>query len=317
MLGQMIVARFSGASPSAALLARIRAGQVGGVILFADNVAGGLPATRALTRELQRAARAGGNPPLLIMTDQEGGEVKRLPGPPWIAPSQMTSAAVAFTQGRATGRLLRAAGINVDLAPVADVERVPGSFLGTRSFGDSAASVATRACAFARGLASEGVAFTLKHFPGLGRAASSTDFGPVSIPATAAALRADYEPYHSCAGGPMDLVMVSSATYPRLTGPLPAVMSSATYQRELALAAPGRRVLTISDDLQSPAITARSSPARTAIDAGLDLLLYAQTEEASADAYERLLAEARSGMLSVARIRTASAMIEQLKRRLP
>jgi beta-N-acetylhexosaminidase len=82
MLGQMIVARFSGPSPSASFLARIRAGEIGGVILFADNVAGGLAATKALTDRLQSAAEEGSNPPLLIMTDQEGGDVKRLTGPP-------------------------------------------------------------------------------------------------------------------------------------------------------------------------------------------------------------------------------------------
>jgi beta-N-acetylhexosaminidase len=133
MLGQMIVARFSGPSPSTSFLARIREGQIGGVILSADNVLGGLAATKVLTDRLQSAAEEGGNSPLLIMTDQEGGEVKRPPGPPTLAPSEMTSTSVAFEQGQATGRLLRQVGINVDLAPVADVERIVGSFLGTRS----------------------------------------------------------------------------------------------------------------------------------------------------------------------------------------
>src|SRR5690242_2284799 len=75
LLGQMIVARFQGATPSPSFLGRIRSGQVGGVILFADNVAGGTEATRSLTATLQHAAARGHNPPLLIMTDQEGGPV--------------------------------------------------------------------------------------------------------------------------------------------------------------------------------------------------------------------------------------------------
>ncbi len=316
MLGQMIVTSFTGTDPSQSLLARIRAGQVGGVILFADNVAGGLAQTRALTEALQGAASQGHNPPLLIMTDQEGGEVKRLPGPPSLAASQMTAPATAFSQGQATARMLRSAGINLDLAPVADVERAAGSFLGSRSFGGSPSVVGQSACAFAEGLAAEHVAFTLKHFPGLGRATGNTDLGPVAITASSEGTRADYAAYRNCGANPLGLVMVGSATYPGLIGPLPAVMSATTYERELPLAVPGGRPVTISDDLQSPAITSQSSPARHAIDAGLDLLMYAQTEEGSAAAYASLLPEARAGVLSGTRVRAAYQAITALKRRL-
>jgi beta-N-acetylhexosaminidase len=316
MLGQMIVARFAGSQPSSSLLARIRAGEVGGVILFADNTVGGPVATRALTARLQRAARRGGNPPLLIMTDQEGGEVKRLPGPPTMAPSQMTTTAVAFAQGRATGHLLRSVGITVDLAPVADVERVPNSFLGTRSFGHSPAVVSERACAFAAGLASQDVAYTLKHFPGLGRAATSTDAGPVSIGSDPAILRLDYAAYRSCGANPLALVMVSNATYPTLSADLPAVMSPEIYGRELSLAIDGFHGVTISDDLQAPAITSHQAPARHAINAGLDLAVYAQTETASTYAFAQLLKGVARGALSRQRIRAADREILLLKRRL-
>ena len=316
MLGQMIVARFSGPTPSPGLLRRIRAGEVGGVILFAENLTGGPAATRSLTAELQAAARQGHNPRLLIMTDQEGGEVKRLPGPPTLAASQMHTTDVAFHEGKATGARLRSAGINVDLAPVADVEHVTNSFLGTRSFGATAPAVAELACAFARGLATEGVAYTLKHFPGLGWATGNTDLGPVLIDQPAGALRADYQPYRTCGANTLALVMVSSAIYPSLTGPLPASMSPATYRRELPIAVPTGSPITISDDLQSPSITSQTAPARRAINAGLDLLLYAQTEQGSADAYSRLLGDADTGALNIRHIRGASEMIMALKQRM-
>ncbi len=316
MLGQMMVASFSGTEPPESLLARIRAGQVGGVILFADNVAGGVAAVRTLTGTLQAAASQGHNPPLLIMTDQEGGEVKRLPGPPSLAASQMTAGTIAFSQGQATGRMLRSAGVNLDLAPVADVERAPGSFLGSRSFGGSSSLVGQNACAFAGGLASAHVAFTLKHFPGLGRAVGNTDVAPVAVAASSSGIRADYTAYRKCGANPLGLVMVSSATYPALTGPLPAVMSATTYSRELSFAVPGGRPVTISDDLQTPAITSQASPARQAINAGLDLLMYAQTEEGSAAAYARLVTEARAGLVSGRRVRAAYVAITALKRRL-
>ena len=315
MLGQMIVARFQGAQPSATFLTRIRKGQVGGVILFADNLAGGLGDARRLTGRLQQAAARGRNPPLLIMTDQEGGEVRRLPGPPSLAPAAMTSDQEARAQGEAAGRLLRSAGIDVDLAPVADVEPSP-NFLGSRSFGGSPAVVAGRACAFAAGLSSAQVAYALKHFPGLGLAGGNTDLGSVSVEAPADQLRAGYGAYQACGSGPLGLVMVSSAAYPTLSGPLPAVMSPEIYRHELRLALPHGMPVTISDDLQSPAIEAHPAPARHAIQAGIDLLMYAQTEQASAAAYATLLSELRLGVVSEARVAAAARVIRALKERL-
>jgi beta-N-acetylhexosaminidase len=312
-LGQLIVGRFTGTQPSAGFLARVRTGQIGGVILFADNAARGVNIVRQSIRRLQDTAEEGGNPPLLMMADQEGGTVRRFPGPPSVAPSAMSSDSIALQQGEATGRLLRSVGVNVDLAPVADVKRAPGSFLGTRSFGDDPREVAARACAFAQGLASEGVAYTLKHFPGLGRATASTDVGPVSIDASAEAIRDDDQAYLMCGSSPLALVMVSSAIYPNLSGPLPAVMSPLIYQRELPMAIPGPAGPRISDDLQAPALAVQAAPARRAIDAGLDLALYASTEQGSAAAYRTLLADVRSGAISVPRIRQADQTIQTLK----
>lgn len=312
-LGQTIVASYSGATPSPSLLARVRAGEVGGVILFGDNFADGNARAAAAIDLLQAQARRPGTWPLLVMTDQEGGDVKRIAdAPPTLAPSQMASAQIAAAQGRATGAALAALGINVDLAPVADVERISDSFLGSRSFGDSPALVANRACAFARGLAQSGVAYTLKHFPGLGRAVQSTDEAPVSIEASAGALRADYAAYRRCGRGRRALVMISSAGYPALTGTsTPAVMDRETYARELPAA--GIQAVTISDDMQAPAIVDRERPALHALDAGLDLLLYASTEEGSALAYTGLSADLRSGLLDRDRLLAAARSIERLK----
>lgn len=315
LVGQLIVGHYPGPRPSAAFLARVRAGQLGSVILFGDNTAAGLAATRRAIAELQAAARRGSNPPLLVMTDQEGGEVRRLPGPPELAAAAMTSAAVAHAQGVAAGRLLRSVGVNVDLAPVADVERAPNSFLGTRSFGSDPASVAARACAFARGLSSTGLAYTLKHFPGLGRADASTDLQPVTIPAPAAGLRTDYAAYHACGSSPDAMIMISSAGYPSLTGSAPAVVSPEIYTHELPIAIGHAGQLTISDALDTPALAGQKAPALRAIDAGLDLALFPGSEQESATAYRQLLSDARHGSLPQSRLRSAVYAVEALKRR--
>lgn len=314
-LGQMVVARFDGLTPSPALLRRIRRGQVGGVILFKDNVTGGTDQVRRLVRRLQAPARQGGHPALLVMIDQEGGEIRRLPGPPEADAADMGSASAVRTQGRLTGRALKRLGITVDLAPVADVSSGRSSFLGGRAFGTAPATVASRACAFVAGLRSGGVAATLKHFPGLGRATTNTDFDRTRIAVPLADLRRDYAAYRRCGAGDTTLVMLSSAIYPDALGPDPAVLTSRVYRRELRRAT-GGRPLTISDDLETPSVVAHATPSRRAVNAGLDLLLYARTEQASVQAYDRLLADVRAGRIDGSRVQDAATRILALKARL-
>ncbi len=295
VVGQKVVTAFGGTVPSDALLRRLRTGHLGGVVLFSENIAS--PAQlRALTRRIRSAAAQGGNPPPLIAVDQEGGLVKRLP---WAPPSSAAAAmARPRSEGAATGRALRSAGITVDLAPVADVERRP-NFLTSRAFGSTEAEVAREACAFAAGLQSAGVTPTLKHFPGLGDAAGNTDLERVTIRAP---LR--LAPYRRCAH--RGLVMLASATYPRI-GPSPAVFERRAYTLLRA------GTVTISDDLTARAMAGRADVAVRAARAGLDLLLYGGGEETSAGAYRRLLRAVRQGRLGEQRLRESAARIIALK----
>jgi len=240
------------------------------------------------------------------MVDQEGGIVKRLSGPPRTSARAMRQ---PEREGAATGRMLRRLGITVDLAPVAAVAH-PGTFLGSRAFGTTAREVTSEACAFATGVRGARVAATLKHFPGLGTATTNTDDQPTSIALSRAALKRDLEPYRRCARDPGTLVMVASASYPNALGAGPAVLSKRTYAQldQLGATAP-----TISDDLETPAIANQRRPARRAINAGLDLLLYARTEQASASAYLALLKDVRAGRIDERRIQAAADEVLALK----
>jgi beta-N-acetylhexosaminidase len=314
-VGQMIIATYQGIKPPVSILNAIRSGQIGSVILMGDNTAAGVSVTRAATTTLQRAARAGGNPGLLIMTDQEGGLVKRLPGPPDYAASQMSNPKRAANQGYATALVLRKAGVNLDLAPVADVSVINGFMTKQRrTFGHTPATVANAACAFARGLVRGGVAYTLKHFPGLGGAQRSTDDVPVDVTQSAAAIYADDAAYRACGHGPLAVVMVSSASYKNLTGTLPAVLSPRIYGP--VMRQNGINGLTISDSLESGAIAPWPTPARRAIAAGLDMVMYANQEADALNAYTDLLADVRSGSLSSARVKAAATKVLALKRTL-
>jgi beta-N-acetylhexosaminidase len=311
-VGQMVVSRIDGAAPGRALLARVRAGRVGGVVLFAHNARTVSGAHRLVAR-LQTAAADGGRPPLFVFVDQEGGAIRRFSSlPPRAAPREIATRGrrSAMAQGRATGLGLRRAGVNVDLAPVVDVPGRSGSFLRDRAFGATAGTVAANACGFAAGLASARVLPTLKHFPGLGGAPANTDFDAATVRLPLGELRASYEPYRLCGRGV--LVMVASAVFPAIDAGAPAVLSSALYRRELRGAA-GYRGATISDDLESAAIDPIPQVAVKAARAGLDLQLYARSEAAADLAQRRLAAAVRSGALSAARVTDALDRIAALK----
>jgi beta-N-acetylhexosaminidase len=310
-IGQMIVSPVAGLSADPALLARVRAGQVGSVILFEDNIAS-TAQVRTLVADLQAAAKAGGRPPLLVMTDQEGGLVKRFgAAPPTMSAAAIGAAdhpgATAQRQGRATGRALRARGVNVDLAPVADVPVGP-SFLSTRAFSRRPQTVATAACRFAAGLRAAGVGAALKHFPGLGRAGTvNTDAAPVTIAGVGAG---DLAAYRRCAGAPGTMVMMANAAYDGLTGGRPAVLSRNAYH--LLREDLGFGGVAISDSLDADAVRRQPDLAVRAAQAGLDLELWTSVAGAQR-AYRQLLAAVRSGRLAPRRVAEADRRIRALK----
>jgi beta-N-acetylhexosaminidase len=318
MVGQLMVVRMNGREPSTAFLSRIRRGEIGGVVLYNDNF--GSPGPAHLIEILQETARKAGRPPLLIAVDQEGGIVKRLPGPPSLAPPNMRTAAIAKAQGTATARNLRRFGINTDLAPVLDVGR--GGFITSRTFGSTPAEVAARGPAFAAGLAAGRVLATGKHFPGLGYAALNTDTSVETVRATRAQLVADLAPFRAAIAARIPIVMVSSAVYSSLAPNLPAVCSPAIVQgllrRDL-----GFHGVVVSDALKTPAVNhffSTPEAARRAVAAGVDMVLatggtgnHADTDGVSVLTYDTLLAAARSGRLKQATIRAAYARVLALK----
>ena len=309
-VGQLVITPVAGRVASAELLTRVRAGQVGGVILFGENIA--TPdQVRQLVDALQGAARAGGLPGLLVMTDQEGGTVKRFASaPPAMSAQAMAASHASLAQGAATGAALAERGVNVDLAPVADVPASSANFLGGRAFGRSPARVSQSACEFSSGLHHNGVASVLKHFPGLGKAAGNTDSQVIRIPAGARELTGDLQPYRQCANRPRTMVMLSNAAYSGLTGALPAVVSSHAYgllRTEVGFTGP-----TISDSLNAAAVASIPNLAVEAAAAGLDLQLWT-SEGGARQAYDALLRAARSGALPTARVRGAADRVHHLK----
>jgi beta-N-acetylhexosaminidase len=319
LAGERIVTGFEGTAVPPELASDVRKGLVAGVILFAEN----LPsrgAARRLIGGLQAIRRPPAlRQPLLVMVDQEGGLVKRLAGPPSASAAEMGSRGGAFSrrQGARTAASLRAAGFNVDLAPVLDVAR-PGGFIAEteRGFGSTAARVEATAIPFARGLEAGGVAATAKHFPGLGAAHLNTDEAAQTVRLPVGTLRSvDEAPYRPFAEAGGSLVMLSTAIFPALDS-RPAAFSPVVL-RELRERA-GFNGVTITDALEAASVRAFGGPDRAALAAaraGTDLLLF--TDPAAARSGRRALVSAiRRGSLDRGRFEASARRVLELRGRL-
>ena len=156
-IGQTLMVGFAGTTASREVIELVQRYHVGNILLFSRNVRDA-EQVRGLTRRLQGAAReAGHTHPLLIAIDQENGIVQRLGEAATLFPGNMALGAigsqeVAFDVARATGRELKALGINMNLAPVVDVNNnAANPVIGVRSFGEDARLVARLGSAMVRG----------------------------------------------------------------------------------------------------------------------------------------------------------------------
>jgi beta-N-acetylhexosaminidase len=313
MLGQELMVRMAGTSPDPVLLDRIRRGEVGGVILYADNIVSPGQLS-SLTAELQHAAHEGGNPSLLISTDQEGGQVKRLPwAPPTVPPPEMGAdgTQTSETQGAQTGDALKHEGINVDLAPVVDVAHSPSVFIWKqgRSFGMSASTVIDSAVPFANGLEQAGVAPTAKHFPGLGGALVDTDYALQHVTTE----QRDLAPYAQLIQDRIPMIMVSTGVIQNVDSTEPAALSHAVIAHLLRQQM-GFQGVIITDDLERPTGYDTGQAATRAAAAGADIVLASTTETGGESAYSAMLTGAKDGAISRDHIRQSYQRVLALKR---
>lgn len=285
LAGQRVIYSYHGLTPPQLLFDLIEAGEVGGVIFFGENIESHSQ-IRAVVDQLQAAAlRSPVGIPLAIMTDQEGGIVRRLPGAPRLSAKQVGQSAnpveTARRMARGAAENLSSVGISINLAPVLDVYREEGNFIDQfgRSFSMSPSVVARLGETWIKEQQAHGVAATAKHFPGLGAAAAgqNTDAGPVVLDLPLSEIRSvDELPYHSALAGSVELIMVSWATYPALDPNLPAGLSPTVVQGELRRGL-GFFGVTITDALEAGALAAFGPvPGRAvpAAQAGMDIFMF-------------------------------------------
>ena len=251
----------------------------GGFLLFGAAAPASLAATIHSLAHLEPDARAP-----MVMSDDEGGGIIRFSNVvghwPWAQVMGSTMTPAQITQvGRRVGIALAKVGLNVDLAPVADVDGRPqwpgvANPDGLRSFGASPTKDGADTVAFASGLASAHVLAVVKHFPGLGHATGNTDNGPAATQSWSMLQSTGLVPFRQAIASGVDAVMMSNASIPGLTT-LPAALSAiAVSQLRNQL---GFRGLIMSDALGAGAISARHlTIAQASVDAlaaGVDQVL--------------------------------------------
>lgn len=281
--GQCVIYSYPGLTPPTRLMDAISGGRAAGVMFFGENIQS-LSQVRGVIQEMQDAnASAPVKAPLLLMTDQEGGMVNRLPGEPVLSAKDVGSSSdpeeEATDTGTGAGQNLAGVGMNVNLAPVLDVYRTAGDFADQyeRSYSKDPDVVSTCGSAFISAQQKAGVAATAKHFPGLGPASASqnTDLRPVTLTTSASMLRSvDEAPYGAAISAGVKLVMLSWAIYPALDASRPAGLSP-TVVGELRNRL-GFEGVTITDALEAGALANHGGVAERAVAAaaaGMDLIL--------------------------------------------
>ncbi|MFJ7903243.1 glycoside hydrolase family 3 N-terminal domain-containing protein [Streptomyces sp. NPDC096198] len=287
---------FMGGIPAAPLdqdrLRTLRNNHVGSIMLTGRSSAG-IQATRALVGSVRAQEDQAGGKKVgrFVATDQEGGQVQVLSGPGFSAiPSGLTQGSWSTTtlRGRAADSAgqLRSAGLDLDLAPVADV--VPAS-LGTRNapigrysreYGHTPDAVSSHSAAFASGFAQSGVKTTLKHFPGLGQVLGNTDTTANVTDAVTTATSASLTPFRDGIRAGSPFVMVSLATYTKIDSKHVAAFSP-TVIGQLLRGGLGFQGVVISDDLGDAVAVRSFTPAQRAVNfiaAGGNMILTVRSD---------------------------------------
>ena len=318
--GRHLMTGFEGVAAPASLLARIRAGRIGGVILFKRNIESARQ-TAALIASLQVAALASPlEAPLLVGIDQEGGRVSRLSSEFTIFPAargfgDSGDPALAMETAQITGAELEATGVNVNFAPVVDILTNPEcAVIGDRAYGTTPEIVGRMGEAAAQGLQEAGVAACAKHFPGIGDMAPDPHEVLPTSRLTLEDLRArELAPFqHLIRRAPPACVMAAHAVFVTIDETTPASLSP-IFLQEILRGELGFRGVTVTDDLDMGAIEDPAEAALRAILAGADIALICHSEDGQERACDALAGAIRDGDLPPEREEASSERIRRLK----
>jgi beta-N-acetylhexosaminidase len=333
-IGQMLMLSVYANAYTSALDGPLRQGQVGSVIFFPNHNGGPLmPTTLAGVRQLISDLKAHATTPLLVATDEEGGDVDRLA--PYFGPSPSPevlgasgSPQNAYDQAALDAQRLKQVGINVDFAPLADVYQ-GGAIDASRMFGTTPAQVTSYAGAFLDGLQQHGVAGTLKHWPGIGAISANPDFGLPTLDHTKTQLNTiDFATFRALLSHQPDLIMVTHVLVPAYD-PNDLASLSPTLIDGLLREQLGYQGVVVSDAMEAASVTefmqqrGYTDPAQAvgeasvrAILAGEDLIECPVDPTLAQGVIDAVTRAVLSGRISPARLQQSLRRIIALKVRL-
>jgi beta-N-acetylhexosaminidase len=312
------VSGFDGTTLTSELRMLIEQYHLGGVIFFARNVEAPRQVAQ-LTADLQQVAQHTGNPGLLTAIDQEGGRVARLTDESGFSefPSAMALAATgnvdnARRAAQALAAEMKAVGLNVDFAPVLDVNNNPANpVIGTRSFSSDPHRVADFGVAFLQGLQAEQVLAFGKHFPGHGDTDIDSHLSLPIVSHNRARLEAvEFVPFNAAITAGVAGLMSAHVAFPAIdSGRTPATLSHRVLTRLLRQEL-GYGGLLATDSLEMGALSSTlglspSLAAAAALDAGADLLLFNRGHEQQREAHTLILKRVKDGEIPLSRLEEA------------
>ncbi len=321
-IGQLLLVGFDGQQIPVELKALAREFGLGGVVIFARNIA-----EAEQVAELSfEAARLTPELPAWVSVDQEGGRVARLKAPftewpPAVTLGRSGDVALAARFGRALAAELKAVGITLDFAPVLDVFTNPkNAVIGDRAISGKAGDVARLGAAIVRAMQDEGVAACGKHFPGHGDTTTDSHFELPLVEHPPERLReVEFLPFKAAIDAGVASIMTAHVLVPALDDKRPATLSkrivTGVLRQEL-----GYNGLILSDDLDMKAIAGEysvPSAAVLAIEAGCDGLLICQSTDVQvyASALEAIIHAVEDERLPFSRVENALVRQRRAKER--
>ena len=324
LLGYKFMLAFEGYEVPKRIRSWLSERKTAGFSIFRPLNVDNLSQLRALTAELQAIAAHAGQPPLIIATDQEGGQLNALGEETTLFPGNMAlgatrDARLAQLVGQGMGRELAALGINVNYAPNCDINTNPHNpACGARAFSDDPALAATLAAAFVEGMQAEGVAATIKHFPGKGEAKVDSHFSmPLIDHSRERLFQKELRPFQAAINAGTKLVMTGHFAIPALTGSMemPATLSR-KVMRDFVRGELGFEGIVITDALDMGAISQGAGQIVdiiTAIRAEVDLLLLTKSEEVQERLYAGLQLAYSRELINASHLNASLARIMALK----
>lgn len=311
-VNRCLLVAMPGHTPPPQTLDWLREG-LAGVILFAHNIA-----HRDQLAELTAALRGAGDD-VLVALDEEGGDVTRLhavdgsPNPGNLALGAVDDVTLTARVAAGIGAELRDVGINLNLAPDADVNTDPNNpIIGTRSFGDSPQRVAAHVTAYLAGMRAAGVAGCAKHFPGHG---DTTVDSHLALPTVTGPLEPHLVPFRAAIAAGVPAILTAHVVYPAVDD-VPATLSHSLLTGMLRDRL-GFTGTVITDSMTMAAIAngvGMAEGAVRALAAGADLICMNSPYQEQLAVRDHILAAVRSGRLDPARVIEAAGRVRALAR---